>query len=38
MGGLEPAMPAATKYAIFFAVISGIGGGVLLVKSKPDAS
>jgi hypothetical protein len=30
-GELKPVMPAATKYAILFAVISGIGGGVLLV-------
>ena len=38
-GQLEPAMPTATKYAIFFAVLSGIGGGVLFVKSeKEDAS
>ncbi len=32
-GNLEPATPAATKYALLFAAISGIGGGVLLVKS-----
>ena len=32
------ATPAATKYAIFFALISGIGGGVLLVKSKQEES
>jgi hypothetical protein len=38
MGGgeLTPAMPTATKYAIFFAVISGIGGGVLFTKSKKE--
>lgn len=27
--------PPATKYALFFAVVSGIAGGVLLVKSQP---
>ena len=32
-GDLKPATPAATKYAILFAMISGIGGAVLLVKS-----
>jgi hypothetical protein len=36
---LEPAMPTATKYAIFFAVISGIGGGILFARSEnEDAS
>lgn len=36
MGGaeIEPATPAATKYAVLFAVISGVGGGVMLAKSK----
>lgn len=29
----KPATPAATKYAIFFALISGVGGVVLLVMS-----
>ena len=29
----KPATPAATKYALFFALISGAGGGVLLAKS-----
>ncbi|MCD6393391.1 MAG: hypothetical protein J7M40_07780 [Planctomycetes bacterium] len=29
----KPATPAATKYAIFFALISGAGGVVLLVMS-----
>ena len=35
MGGaeLKPATPAATKYALLFAVLSGIGGVVLLVQS-----
>jgi len=33
-GEIKPATPAATKYAAFFAAVSGIGGGVLLVKSK----
>ena len=39
MGGMEmkPATPAATKYALFFAVIFGAGGAVLLVMSKKDA-
>lgn len=32
-GNMEPATPAATKYALLFAAISGIGGAVLLVKS-----
>jgi len=40
MGGMEmkPATPAATKYALFFAVLSGAGGAVLLVMSKKDAA
>jgi hypothetical protein len=29
----KPATPAATKYAIFFALISGVGGAVLLAVS-----
>ena len=33
-GEMKPATPAATKYAALFAVVSGVGGGVLLVKSK----
>ena len=33
-GEIKPATPAASKYAAFFAVISGVGGGVLLAKSK----
>jgi len=44
-GNMKPATPAATKYALLFAVISGVGGAVLLAKSgqqesqsKPDAS
>ena len=40
MGGaeLKPATPAATKYALLFAVLSGIGGAVLLVQSgKADS-
>ncbi len=32
-GNMKPATPAATKYALLFAAISGIGGGVLLAKS-----
>lgn len=31
---MKPGVPAVTKYALFFAVISGVGGGILLVKSK----
>lgn len=34
---MKPATPAATKYALFFAAISGIGGIVLLVKSKNES-
>ena len=37
MGGavsLKAATPAAAKYGIFFAALSGIGGAVLLAKSK----
>ena len=33
-GELKPAMPAAAKYALFFAVLAGIGGGVLLSRGK----
>ena len=33
-GEMKPAVPAASKYAGLFAVISGVGGAVLLVKSK----
>jgi hypothetical protein len=28
-------IPVATQYAVFFALLSGIGGGVLLLKSEP---
>jgi uncharacterized membrane protein HdeD (DUF308 family) len=40
MGQMEmkPATPAATKYALFFAVIFGAGGVVLLVMSRKAAS
>ena len=35
---LEPGMPDATKYALFFAVLTGIGGIVCMVMSaKPGA-
>ncbi len=36
MGGfqLEAGTPAATKYALFFALLSGVGGALLLAKSK----
>ncbi len=33
-GALQPAMPAASKYALFFAVLSGIGGVCCLIKAK----
>ncbi|NQV35609.1 MAG: hypothetical protein HQ515_23140 [Phycisphaeraceae bacterium] len=31
---MKPATPAATKYAIVFALIAGAGGAVLLIKSQ----
>ena len=31
-GQMRPATPAATKYALLFALISGTGGGILLAK------
>ena len=31
-GNIEPATPAATRYALLFAAISGIGGAFLLVQ------
>jgi hypothetical protein len=34
-GELKPAMPAAAKYALFFAVLAGAGGAVLLTRAKP---
>ncbi len=34
VGEMKPVTPAASKYAIVFALVCGIGGGVLLVKSK----
>ena len=37
-GNMEPATPTATKYALLFAVISGIGGAVFLVKSAGQES
>jgi hypothetical protein len=37
-GNMKPATPAATKYAMVFAAISGIGGAVLLVKSGQKES
>ena len=36
-GGVKPATPAATKYALLFAVVTGVAGGVLLVKSQAIA-
>ena len=40
MGGpnMKPATPAATKYAILFAALSGAGGVVLLVMSAQKPS
>lgn len=35
-GQLKPATPAATKYAMVFALIFGAGGTVCLVKSQGD--
>ncbi len=39
MGQMEmkPATPASTKYALVFALITGIGGIVLLIKSKNES-
>jgi len=38
-GAMKPATPAATKYAILFAIVSGIAGVILLVKAgAPDQS
>jgi len=34
VGEIKPGTPAATKYAALFAAVSGIGGGVILAKSK----
>lgn len=34
VGEMKPVAPAATKYAALFALVSGVGGGVLLVKGK----
>jgi hypothetical protein len=31
---ITPSVPAATKYAAFLAVLSGVGGMVLLLKSR----
>ena len=33
VGKMTPTTPAAAKYAIFFALISGIGGATLVLKS-----
>ena len=32
--GLKPATPAASKCAIFLAILSGIGGAVCLTRAK----
>ena len=37
-GKMKPATPASTKYALLFAVLSGIGGIVLLVRSGQKES
>jgi hypothetical protein len=37
-GNITPATPAATKYALLFAALSGIGGAVLLVKGGKKES
>lgn len=29
---MKPATPAATKYAVLFALVTGVGGGVLMAK------
>jgi hypothetical protein len=34
IGEMKPRTPAATKYASVLAVVSAVGGAVLLVKSK----
>jgi hypothetical protein len=37
VGDMKPATPTATKYALFFAALSGIGGAILLIQSaKPE--
>jgi hypothetical protein len=33
--GLKPATPASAKYALFFAVLSGVGGAICLTRAKP---
>ena len=35
---MKPGIPAATKYALLFAIISGVGGGVLMSKSQQDTN
>lgn len=37
-GNMKPATPAATKYSLLFAAISGIGGALLLVRSGQKES
>ena len=37
-GNMKPATPAATKYALLFAALSGIGGAILLVQSRKHES
>ena len=34
VGEMKPVTPAVSKYAIVFALASGIGGGALLFKSR----
>jgi hypothetical protein len=38
VGQMEPATPTATKYALLFAAITGIGGAVMLVQSGKKGS
>ncbi len=33
-GNVTPGIPVVTKYAVFFAVLTGIGGGISLMKSR----
>ena len=37
LGDMRPATPAITKYAILFAVISGVAGFVLILKGGPSS-
>ena len=37
VGGMKPGTPGSTKYALFFAVLSGIAGAILLMKSTKQS-